>query len=134
MASKKILNPPNLFDSKPFGFSQIVISDPGKLVFISGQVAWDENYNLIGENNLSKQTEIALKNLRTAIEAAGGSLQDIVMLRFYVVQLQEEHSLVVANQLKTFFGDMTPPASTWLQVNALAHNRFLIEIEAQAII
>ncbi len=134
MVTKKVLNPSNLFNSVPYGFSQIVVSDPGKLVFISGQVAWDENYDLIGENDLSEQTEKSLENLKTAIEAAGGTLQNIMMLRLYVVQLQEEHSSVIANQLKKCFGEITQPASTWLQVNGLANDKFLIEIEAQAVI
>ena len=134
MTTKKVINPSYLFDSTPFGFSQIVITDPGKLVFISGQVAWDRNYELIGEDDLSKQTEKSLNNLRTAIEAAGGTLQNIVMLRIYVIQLQQEHSVIITDQLKKFFGDTARPASTWLQVNKLANDKFLIEIEAQAVI
>lgn len=134
MTEKTVINPPYLFDSTQYGFSQIVISDPGKLVFVSGQVAWDENYNLIGENDLSKQTERSLENLKAAIETAGGSLQNIVMLRIYATQLQQEQSAIITKQLKKFFGDTIPPASTWLQVGKLANDEFLIEIEAQAVI
>jgi len=54
--NKKCINPQELFNSTQYGFSQIVVCDPGKIVFISGQVAWDENLNIVGENDLKIQT------------------------------------------------------------------------------
>lgn len=79
------INPETLFNSRQYRFSQIVISNPGKMVFISGQVAWDENFNIIGENNLSKQTQKSLDNLGIAINAAGGTFKNFVKLRIYKV-------------------------------------------------
>ncbi|MCB0664912.1 MAG: RidA family protein, partial [Saprospiraceae bacterium] len=78
---KKTINPQTLFNSKQFGFSQVAISDPGRIVFISGQVAWDENLNVSGINDLAGQTRKSLDNLEIAIREAGGNLSDIVMLR-----------------------------------------------------
>jgi len=134
MKKKIASNPTSLFNSAQFGFSQIVISEPGNLVFISGQVAWDKYLNLVGKDDLVNQTEKSLENIKAAIEIAGGTLQDIVMLRIYIVDSQEEYSTIISNQLKKFFGQTNLPASTWLKVNGLANEGFLIEIEAQAII
>lgn len=131
---KKCINPEGLFNSIQYGFSQIVISDPGKLVFISGQVAWDEKLNIIGENDLKIQTQKAIDNMKTAIESAGGNLDNIVMLRIYKVNYKKEDGLVINDILKKNFGITTPPASTWISVEGLANEKFLIEIEAQAVI
>lgn len=131
---KESINPKSLFDSRQYGFSQIVVANPGKIVFISGQVAWDENLNLIGKNNLAKQTQKSLENLKTAIESIGSSLENITMLRIYKVDYQQEEGAIISKYLKQYFGTENPPASTWINVKGLANEGFLIEIEAQAII
>jgi len=131
---KETINPKALFDSRQYGFSQIVVSNPGKIVFISGQVAWDENLNIVGENDLEKQTQKAIDNLNMAIESAGGKLNNIVMLRIYKVNYQKEDGAIISQILKNNFGTINPPASTWISVEALANEEFMIEIEAQAVI
>ena len=129
---RKAINPSTLFDSTQFGFSQIVVSNPGKIVSISGQVAWDKHQNIIGENDLAMQTEKALDNLKIAVTEAGGSMDDIVMLRIYKVNFQKEDANVISEILQKYFGVENPPASTWLSVQGLANDKFMIEIEAQA--
>jgi enamine deaminase RidA (YjgF/YER057c/UK114 family) len=131
---KETLNPRSLFDSRQYGFSQIVVANPGKLVFISGQVAWDENLHVVGENDLAKQTQKSLDNLKIAMEAAGGSLDNIVMPRIYKVNYQEDDGAIINRILKANFGIENPPASSWVSVNGLANKGFMIEIEAQAVI
>ena len=131
---RNTLNPETLFNSTQYGFSQIAISTPGKIVFISGQVAWDENEHIIGRNDLEKQTRKALDNLRTAIESVGGTMENIMMLRIYKVDFQQEDGAIITSVLKENFGDSNPPASTWVSVKGLANEGFMIEIEAQAVI
>ncbi|MDE0537023.1 MULTISPECIES: RidA family protein [unclassified Tenacibaculum] len=131
---RKTVNPEKLFDSTQYGFSQIVISNPGKLIFISGQVAWDENLNIVGENNLKAQTQKAIENLKIAIESVGGTMENIMMLRIYKVNYQNGDGPIINSILKENFGTKNPPASTWVSVNGLANEGFMIEIEAQAVI
>lgn len=128
------INPTSLFDSQQYGFSQIVVTNPGKMIFISGQVAWDENQQIVGENDLAKQTQQALDNLKIALEAAGATLENVVMLRIYKVNYQKEDGVIISQLLKTRFGTDHPPASTWLSVLGLANEGFMIEIEAQAVL
>jgi 2-iminobutanoate/2-iminopropanoate deaminase len=130
----KCINPKELFNSTQYGFSQVVVCEPGKIVFISGQVAWDKNLNIVGGNNLHLQTQKAIDNLKLAVESAGGNLEDIVMLRIYKVDYKREDGPVINEVLKKNFGILTPPASTWVSVKGLANEEFLIEIEAQAVI
>jgi 2-iminobutanoate/2-iminopropanoate deaminase len=132
--NKTCLNPKELFNSTQYGFSQIVVCDPGKLAFISGQVAWDENLNIVGENDLKIQTQKAIDNLKTAVEIVGGTLENIAMLRIYKVDYKKEDGPVINEILRKNFGTSAPPASTWVSVKGLANESFMIEIEAQAVI
>ncbi|MEO9485468.1 MAG: RidA family protein [Ekhidna sp.] len=131
---RNTINPETLFNSTQYGFSQITISTPGKIVFISGQVAWDENQNIIGGNNLEKQTRKAIDNLKIAIESVGGTMENIMMLRIYKVDYQKEDAPIITSILKENFSARNPPASTWVSVKGLANEGFMIEIEAQAVI
>jgi 2-iminobutanoate/2-iminopropanoate deaminase len=131
---KEYLNPNSLFSSLPHGFSQVVIASGRKMVFISGQTAWDAGKNIVGGDNVLEQTRQAFRNLQTAMEAAGGTLKDIVALRIYVVDYQAESGTAVGIALREFFSPENPPASTWIGVSALAVPEFLIEIEATAVL
>ena len=132
--SKETINPPGLFNSLQFGFSQVTISKQGLMVFISGQVAWDEHMNIVGKNDLGTQARKAFANLKTAVGSVGGDLSDIVMLRIYIVDYNDEKGTVIGDSLRANFGTTSPPASTWINVKGLADSDFLLEIEAQAVI
>ncbi len=131
---KKYVNPTTLFPSSQHGFSQAVVASGRQLVFVSGQTAWDSKKNIVGGGNLLEQARQALRNVEAAIAAAGGSLNDIVALRIYIVNYQAGSAGAVSSVLKGFFSPENSPASTWIGVSALAVPEFLIEIEATAIL
>jgi enamine deaminase RidA (YjgF/YER057c/UK114 family) len=132
--SKEYVNPNSLFPSVPHGFSQVVIATGRKMVFISGQTAWDARKNIVGGDSVLEQARQAFRNLEKAMEAAGGTIKDIVALRIYVVDYQAESGTAVGTALREFFSPQNPPASTWIGVSALAVPEFLIEIEATAVL
>jgi enamine deaminase RidA (YjgF/YER057c/UK114 family) len=132
--SKEYVNPNSLFPSVPHGFSQVVIATGRKMVFISGQTAWDARKNIVGGDSVLEQARQAFRNLEKAMEAAGGTIKDIVALRIYVVDYQAESGTAVGTALREFFSPENPPASTWIGVSALAVPEFLIEIEATAVL
>jgi enamine deaminase RidA (YjgF/YER057c/UK114 family) len=131
---KEYINPNSLFPSLPHGFSQIVVASGKRTVFISGQTAWDEQKNIVGKDSVLEQAKQALRNLEEAMEAAGGTLHDVVALRIYVVDYQAESGTAVGTALRECFSSENPPASTWIGVAALAEPEFLIEIEATAVL
>ncbi len=131
--SKNSLNPATLFNSLQYGFSQIVVAEGQRTVYFSGQVAWDENENIIGEDDLRAQVWQSLKNVATAVTAAGATLNDIVALRIYISQSWMDKTAPVSEGLKAFFPE-NPPATTWIGVYSLARPEFLIEIEGTAVI
>ena len=130
---KEYINPDNLFPSLPHGFSQIVVASGKRMVFISGQTAWDERKNIVGGDSVLEQARQAFRNLEKAMEAAGGTLKDVVALRIYVVDYQAESGTAVGTALREFFSG-NPPASTWIGVSALADPELLVEIEATAVL
>jgi 2-iminobutanoate/2-iminopropanoate deaminase len=132
--SKEYINPNNLFPSLPYGFSQIVVASGKRMVFISGQTAWDERKDIVGGDSVLEQARQAFRNLEKAMEAAGGTLKDVVALRIYVVDYQAEAGTAVGTALREFFSLENPPASTWIGVSALADPEFLIEVEATAVL
>jgi 2-iminobutanoate/2-iminopropanoate deaminase len=117
---------------RPSGsYSQVVITEPGRLVFVAGQVALDEEGKTIGIGDVRAQAKQALKNIITAVEAAGGTKSDIVTMSVFTTDARY-HSDVNAVRREVFGSDF--PASTMVQVVALARPELLIEINATAVI
>jgi enamine deaminase RidA (YjgF/YER057c/UK114 family) len=132
--SNQHVNPPTLFNSLKYGFSQAVVVPPGgRTVFFSGQVGMDEHERMVS-NDLISQTREALHNLDLAARASGCTLRDVVMIHIYIVQPKDGDTTVVGKALREFFGTESPPASSWIGVHSLARKEFLIEIEAVAVI
>ena len=127
--SKQIINPPSM--PAPRGYSYAV-KKSGTPVYISGQVAIDGQGQLVGENDAEAQVEQVFRNLRTVVEAAGGTLDDIVNLHIYVTDAAYRPAVVAGRQ--KHFKEGQYPASTYLVVTALAVPQLLVEIEAVAMV
>lgn len=130
--SKKIVPTKNLPPAKG-PYSQCVIGRGSRMVFISGQVPQDERGVLAGKGNITEQTAQVLLNLKRAVEAAGGTVEDICKITIFVVRLDDDGYHAVAEARRTFFGG-DYPASTMMEVNKLASPDWLIEIEGYAVI
>ena len=117
---------------RPSGsYSQVVITEPGRMVFVAGQVAMDEEGKTIGIGDVRAQAKQALKNVITGVEAAGGTKSDIVSMSVFTTDARY-HPDVNAVRREVFGSDF--PASTMVQVVALARPELLIEINATAVI
>src|SRR5262245_7315229 len=131
---KEYINPDTLFRSLDHGFSQGVLAQGRRTLYLSGQVAWNAQHEIVGGDDLRQQAEQAFRNVRIAVEAAGGTLADVVSLRLYIVDYAPEKAAAIGGPLRDAFAGLEKPASTWVGVSALADPRFLIEIEAIAVI
>jgi enamine deaminase RidA (YjgF/YER057c/UK114 family) len=131
--SKEFINPPALPDWADV-FSQVVVATSGntKTVYISGQVSVDQNKNLIGAGDLGVQAVQAFENLQLALMAAGATAADVVKLNIYVKDYRPEDAPLINNALRKCFPHQNLPASTWLGVQSLAKEEFLIEVDAIA--
>lgn len=134
MGRRQAINPPALYDSLPFGFSQAALQTGGRTLHLAGQVAWNEKRELVGPGDLVAQTRQALANLRQVLAACGATPKDVVRLRTYVVHHGPEKLGPVSAELIAFYEGADPAPNTWLGVQALALPEFLIEIEATAVL
>ena len=87
---------------------------------------------IVGEGNVAVQTEQVFQNLKTVVEACGGSLADVVKINIYATSADQRPAIAAARQ--RWFPDGQYPASTYVVVAALAAPVFLVEIEAVAMI
>lgn len=119
--------------AKPNGhFSPAVGADPkGRLVFVSGMTARRPDGTIAGIGDVEEQTRQVCENLRAAMEAAGGTLDDICRVDVYVRNM--EHFDAIHNVRREYF---TPPApaSTMVEVNKFTSPDYLIEISAIAVV
>lgn len=126
-------NPDTLFNSVQYGFSQIAVGSGSRIVTISGQVGWDQTGKMVPPGDFKTQTMTAFHNLGLAMQAVGGTLEDILLLHIYIVATAMEESSAVREALQHFF-PTSPPASSWIGVPRLANADFLIEVEAIAVL
>ena len=103
----------------------------GNTIYAAGQLATDSAGNLVGPNDIRAQTRRVLENLKRVLEAGGAKLSDIVKLTAFITDLR--HQPGMAEVRREFFPE-NPPASTLVQIVALAIPGALIEIEAIAVV
>jgi len=115
-------------------YSHVAVASGARTVYIAGQVAMDSQGNLVGAGDLSAQTEQVMRNLGTALAAAGAGFADVVKITTYVVDYKPEMRAAIGKARTPFFAGREPPASTLVGVSALAAPGWLIEIEAIAVV
>lgn len=81
--SKREIQTDNLY-RMPGPYIQGVETTGGKLVFTSGYLGRDKNGEIVGKGDVAAQTRQCIENIRAALEAAGGSLDDIVRLNVFI--------------------------------------------------
>jgi 2-iminobutanoate/2-iminopropanoate deaminase len=129
---KREIHSPNLPDPPREGaFSSAIEAPSGRTVYVSGMVSMDEAGDVVGEGDIRLQTETVLKNVRTALEQAGGSLADVVKVTVFIRDMGLYDEI---HEVRRRFFDPPYPASSMVEVSALIDPRLLIEIEAVAVV
>ncbi|GHO80820.1 enamine deaminase RidA [Ktedonobacter sp. SOSP1-85] len=130
---KELVNPPEL--AQPSGFSHGVISSGGKLLFLAGQTASDPEGQIVAPGDIVAQYEQVLRNLKTVVESAGGSMQQIVKMTIFVRDrdLYRLHLKALGRVHRSFFGRYYP-ATALLEISRFFQDEALIEIEGIAVL
>lgn len=121
------MNPNTMPDAGKAGYSQISVTNPGKLAFVSGQVAWAADDTPVPET-LEEQTRQVLKNLSSALRALEATPQEIVQMRIFATDFNDETLNAAMAQIMGFL-DGSQPSLTGIGVVALAGPDLKIEIE-----
>lgn len=122
---------------KPFrtdarvGYSQAVRA--GDLLFVSGQVAWDEKGEVVGPGDARAQAEQAFANLRAVLEQAGSGLDRVAKIT--MLATSRDHLVALREVRHRVFDPLGHyPAATFAVVAGLAAPELLVEIEAIALL
>ena len=111
---KEVIHPEGLV-KRPF-FSHVV--KVGNTIYVAGQVARDENGNVVGAGDFRAQAERVFENLQLCLKAAGATLSDVVSTTSYFTNMA--YSPILAEVTAKYFGEETPPTATWIMVSSLA--------------
>jgi len=131
--SFKIINPAAL--GAPRGYSNGLLTQvPGKLLFISGQVGWNQQQEIATEDFV-EQFDTALANLLTVVVDAGGSPGNVVRLVIYVTDIKQYRSRTkeIGERYRARMGKHFP-AMVLVEVNGLLDVRAKVEIEGVALL
>jgi 2-iminobutanoate/2-iminopropanoate deaminase len=99
----------------------------GETMWVSGLLAVDRHGNLIGGSDITRQTEQVFSNLTLVLDRAGVGFDDVVKVVVYLVEI--DHRAAVNEVRKRYFGE-SRPASTLVEVSALAIPGALVEVDA----
>lgn len=108
-----------------------VVEAKGRLVFISGMLAKGQDGRMVGPGDITAQTRQVCENLKAAVEAAGGTLEDICRVDVYIRNM--EHFPQIHAVRREYFPG-APPASTMVEVTKFTTPDALIEINAIAVL
>ena len=108
---------------------RVDLSD-ASLVFVTGQIAMDANGDVVGENNIEQQTRFVFENIKTILEEAGASFQDVVKAQIFLTNIADFSK--VSPIRNEYFGE-SKPVSTLVEVTSLVKEGCNIEVEVIAI-
>jgi enamine deaminase RidA (YjgF/YER057c/UK114 family) len=126
---RELINPPDLHPAP--GFSHLAVTRGTKVVYFAGQVGLAPDFSLVADD-LGGQTAGAMRNLETAMEAAGVAWDDIVRRTIYTLHPTEYE--VITRAIDEVTGGADHPPQTIVGVTGLAVPGLLIEIECTAVV
>ena len=130
--TSQIVSPPNM--PKPRGYADGLIVPSGRILFISGQIAWDKDARIVSPD-FATQFLAALDNVINVVRAAGGGTQHIVKLLAFVTDLDAYRGATksIGEGWRTRMGKYYP-AMSLVKVAGLLEPGALVEIEGQAVL
>jgi enamine deaminase RidA (YjgF/YER057c/UK114 family) len=127
---KQVIRPESGIHPLPWPYSHGVLV--GNQLYIAGQVALDENLQLVGPGDAEAQARQTWENIRLVVESAGGKLTDVVRVATYVLNLEDMDAIHKVRREMFPEGDF--PTATMVQVSKLGMPGLLLETEAFAVI
>ncbi|MEO1494471.1 MAG: RidA family protein [Pseudomonadota bacterium] len=123
---------PETHIAPPGRFSHVAIAEPGRLAFVAGQVALDEDGVLVGPNDPAAQFPQVFRNLKTILEGIGAGFTDIVELTTYLVGEDSRQPWLDTRDAvyAEHFPDGAYPPNTLLIISGLVRPEMKVEVSA----
>lgn len=112
-------------------YSPAIVAPAGRQLFISGQVAFDDEGQVVGKGDIVVQAKRIFENIGVLLRKAGADFSDVVKTNYYITDVSQFPK--VAALRSEYFGDVFP-ASTMVEVKGLVHKDLMLEIEAIALL
>lgn len=128
---KTYQNPPG--SPTPKSYHHVVSTEGGRMIFLSGQVAFDSDRQIVGKNDVVAQTHQTMRNLKAAVETGGGEISDIVQITTHVVHYDPSQLDDITGAIAEFFQPECLPTNTLVGVDSLSTEGLLIEIGGIAV-
>jgi len=128
----RFINPPGLSQSP--AYTHVAEIRHGRLVLISGQVAYDKDGHVVGKGDMRAQTTQAFENLKIALDSVGATFNDVVKINSFLVNMPENLAAYREVRAKYLAGSKHRPASTTVGVAALVNPDLLLEMEAEVVL
>lgn len=125
-------NPPTGWPQFGRAFNHGVIQPEGKVLHITGQVAWDSEANLIGEGNCERKMHQSFDNVEYILRAVGGIFEDIVSLTIFFLNPSDLPAIQKVRAEK--IAPEVAPASIIIQTPGLVVPELLVELVPIAVI
>jgi enamine deaminase RidA (YjgF/YER057c/UK114 family) len=125
-------NPDGVWGPNGRAFNQGIVQGPGRVVHITGQVAWDAHHRVIGTGDVARQFDQCVDNIRRILEPVGGRLGDIVSMTVYFLRREDLPAIQAARA--RHFPPADAPASILIQVPGLVIDDFLVELVPIAVV
>lgn len=126
----KTVQSPNVPAPKT-AYSQAILAQGSRILFISGQVPVDKEGKLVGEGDFRAQAHQVFKNLQANLEAGGAGWDSVAKL---TVLLTDMGNFPIFNEVRQEYLQPDYPTATAAAITALVHPAWMIEIEAIAIL
>lgn len=125
-------NPPTGWPQFGRAFNHGVVQPDGRVLHVTGQVAWDAKGRVVGEDDCEVQARKCFENVESILRAVGGRFEDIVSLTIYF--LRYEDVPVIQRVRAELISPETAPASVLIRVAGLVDPKLLVEVVPIAVI
>ena len=127
---KEVIIPKGMYSAQARGISHAI--KVGDTIYVAGQVALDEERNVIGQGDCTAQATKVFENIKMVLEAAGANLRDAVKPTTFVKGFENMEK--VRQVRRQYFADDYFPANTMVVIESLIIPELLAEIEAVAVV
>lgn len=126
--TREVINPDGLVDAPSIGYNHGILED--ERLYMSGQVGWDENFEMAGED-IQSQTRKAFDNVETLLADVDVTLDDVRKVTAHIVDppAHRDGFFEVWNEV---YAEPPYPCLTILGPQELAQENFLVELEVEA--